>query len=54
MDRKKAMNIPEKGEITMKENKKKCTEKIETDPLGSYTGRPADPKDAPVQDADDL
>ncbi len=24
------------------------------DPLGSYTGRPADPMDRPVQDADDL
>ena len=26
----------------------------EIDPLGSYTGRPADPLDQPVQDADDL
>ena len=25
-----------------------------TDPLGSYTGVPADPLDQPVQDADDL
>ena len=25
-----------------------------TDPLGSYTGRPLDPKEQPVQDADDL
>lgn len=25
-----------------------------TDPLGSYTGRPADPLEEPVQDADDL
>lgn len=25
-----------------------------TDPLGSYTGRPADPMDRPMQDADDL
>ena len=24
------------------------------DPLGSYTGRPADPMDRPIQDADDL
>ena len=24
------------------------------DPLGSYTGVPEDPKDIPVQDADDL
>lgn len=29
-------------------------EKIETDPNGSYTGRPKDPTDKPVQDADDL
>ncbi|MEA4993049.1 hypothetical protein SDC9_62409 [bioreactor metagenome] len=26
----------------------------QTDPQGSYTGRPADPLDPPVQDADDL
>ncbi len=25
-----------------------------SDPLGSYTGVPADPKEKPVQDADDL
>jgi hypothetical protein len=25
-----------------------------TDPQGSYTGRPADPREKPVQDADDL
>lgn len=25
-----------------------------TDPAGSYTGRPADPHERPVQDADDL
>ena len=24
------------------------------DPLGSYTGRPTNPKERPVQDADDL
>ena len=29
-------------------------EKIITDPNGSYTGRPTDPNDKPVQDADDL
>jgi hypothetical protein len=29
-------------------------EKIETDPFGSYTGRPKDKEDQPVQDADDL
>ena len=28
--------------------------KIITDPNGSYTGRPHDPKEIPVQDADDL
>lgn len=33
----------------MKENNK-----IKADPLGSYTGRPEDPNDKPVQDADDL
>ena len=27
---------------------------IHTDPNGSYTGRPLDPKEKPVQDADDL
>lgn len=27
---------------------------IVTDPNGSYTGRPADPDDKPIQDADDL
>ena len=25
-----------------------------TDPFGSYTGRPLDPAETPVQDADDL
>lgn len=25
-----------------------------TDPLGSYTGRPLDPHESPIQDADDL
>ena len=25
-----------------------------TDPLGSYTGKPEDPSEEPVQDADDL
>lgn len=27
---------------------------IVTDPNGSYTGRPVDPEERPVQDADDL
>lgn len=29
-------------------------DKIITDPNGSYTGRPLDPNEKPVQDADDL
>ena len=29
-------------------------EKIISDPNGSYTGRPADPCEKPIQDADDL
>ena len=28
--------------------------RIVTDPNGSYTGKPRDPEDIPVQDADDL
>ena len=28
--------------------------RIQTDPLGSYTGRPGDEDQLPVQDADDL
>ena len=35
----------------MKEEKK---ERIDTDPFGSYTGRPRDKYEKPVQDADDL
>ena len=33
---------------------KKNAERIITDPFGSYTGRPIDPQEKPVQDADDL
>ncbi len=33
---------------------KKDKKKIVTDPFGSYTGRPEDPEERPVQDADDL
>ena len=36
------------GVIGMKEKK------IVTDPNGSYTGRPRNPEEIPVQDADDL
>lgn len=32
----------------------KDKKKIVTDPFGSYTGRPIDPYEKPVQDADDL
>ena len=28
--------------------------RIDTDPLGSWTGTPDDPNDLPVQEADDL
>ena len=35
----------------MKEEKK---EKIVIDPNGMYTGRPIDPDERPIQDADDL
>lgn len=35
----------------MKHDKKT---KIVTDPFGSYTGRPIDIYDKPIQDADDL
>ena len=38
----------------MKENREKAAETISTDPFGSYTGRPKDPQDRPIQDADDL
>lgn len=38
----------------MLDDKKKKVEKINTDPFGSYTGRPADPDERPIQDADDL
>jgi len=37
-----------------KENRKKDADIISIDPFGSYTGRPKDPEDRPVQDADDL
>ena len=32
----------------------KKREQIKSDPNGSYTGRPEDPYEIPVQDADDL
>lgn len=33
---------------------KDAKKKIPSDPQGSYTGRPTDPYEKPVQDADDL
>lgn len=33
---------------------KKKEKPIQTDPQGSYTGRPENPYETPVQDADDL
>lgn len=35
-------------------NKQNKKETIVTDPFGSYTGRPSDPDERPIQDADDL
>ena len=35
-------------------NNKRKEERINSDPFGSYTGRPVDPNDRPIQDADDL
>lgn len=32
----------------------KKEKKIDTDPLGSYTGNCVDPMEKPIQDADDL
>lgn len=34
--------------------KNENNEKISTDPFGSYTGRPLDKNEKPIQDADDL
>ena len=41
--------------FTASNAKKRASDKaIVTDPLGSWTGVPADPYDMPIQDADDL
>ena len=37
-----------------KVNKQFQEPKIDVDPFGSYTGRPKDAEDKPIQDADDL
>ena len=44
------------GEVVfLKDNKRYYQDpKIVTDPSGSYTGRPADKDEKPIQDADDL
>ena len=38
----------------MNQKREKKAIPIQTDPNGSYTGRPKDPYEKPVQDADDL
>ena len=38
----------------MNQKREKKEIPIQTDPNGSYTGRPKDPYEKPVQDADDL
>jgi len=40
--------------VNKKEKGQFKDEKINTDPLGSYTGKPENATDQPVQDADDL
>ena len=42
------------GGFIMDNRKKIPKNKNVFDPQGSYTGRPADPMEKPVQDADDL
>lgn len=42
------------GDMMNKDKNHKKELPIQTDPNGSYTGRPADPYEKPVQDADDL
>ena len=42
------------GKLIRGDDMEKKKEKIVTDPFGSYTGRPLDPEEKPVQDADDL
>lgn len=33
---------------------RKAEDEIVADPFGSYTGKPVDPMERPIQDADDL
>ena len=51
MDKKKKDEI-EKKQVCPRQ--KISNPPSDTDPLGSYTGVPADPGDIPTQDADDL
>lgn len=55
--RKKARMVgPDRGTLgwEVKTMEKKKEKPIITDPMGSYTGRPQQPGERPVQDADDL
>ena len=42
------------GGVEMKQKARKESDTIITDPFGSYTGKPIDPNEKPIQDADDL
>ena len=50
---KKDRPIEEEIELDQEEGRD-MTAKIVTDPMGSYTGRPTEKWEMPVQDADDL
>ena len=50
----KRRNRPRTGEISWPVGPDATYPEPVTDPQGSWTGRPADPLDLPVQDADDL
>ena len=47
------INLPKSGKLFWEVNTVK-KKPIQTDPQGSYTGRPEDRDEVPVQDADDL
>lgn len=50
--KKKNTSFPEIPAV--RKNLEKLPTPIITDPNGSYTGRPKDPTERPIQDADDL
>ena len=52
MNQKKVNKKKEKISSKAVKNAKKSA--IQTDPFGSYTGRPKDSNEVPTQDADDL